>query len=523
MKTNYFKSGMIIINVLVFAAIAVTVTIALVNWGAQTIRTVRTLTNREQAFQVAEAGIEYYRWHLAHFASDYTDGTTTPQPYVHVFEDAQGQTIGQFSLTITPPTVGSTLVTVKSTGTLLVDPSISRTIQATLGKPSFAKYAFVANDFMRFGAGTVVNGPIQSNNGVHFDGVANNIVTSALATTTEPDSGDCHSVGALEWAVFTQYSSSTPCTSGTYDSQPYNPSFVNLPNRSDVFTVGRQTSVPNVSFSGITANLSTLQGLAGSVGAPNYTNLSAVGSGYYGYHIVFNYSAGTTTYNLYKVSALSSAPSGCGDSTTGWGTWSIKTETPYPSSGNNTFHLSANGVIFVAGNVWVNGTVGNNARITIAAGILPDPYPTNPRPNIIVNNDLKYTNKDGTEVIGLIAQGNVTVGLYSGDNLEIDAAIVAQNGRVGRFSYGTSCESSSSGNEWRRSTITVYGMIATFVRYGFSWKGSNNYNCGGSIGYIDNGYCNRNVIYDPNLLYGPPPSFPLSSSQYVPLTWQEVN
>ncbi len=30
--------------------------------------------NREMAFQIAEAGVNYYRWHLAHNKTDYKDG-----------------------------------------------------------------------------------------------------------------------------------------------------------------------------------------------------------------------------------------------------------------------------------------------------------------------------------------------------------------------------------------------------------------------------------------------------------------
>jgi hypothetical protein len=99
-------SGVILVNVLIFATIAVTVTSALVNWGATVLKTTRTLDSREQAFQIAEAGIEYYRWHLAHAATDYQDGTGGSGPYVHSLKDADGDTIGQYSLTITPPPVG---------------------------------------------------------------------------------------------------------------------------------------------------------------------------------------------------------------------------------------------------------------------------------------------------------------------------------------------------------------------------------------------------------------------------------
>jgi hypothetical protein len=52
-------------------------------------------------------------------------------------------------------------------------------------------------------------------------------------------------------------------------------------------------------------------------------------------------------------------------------------------------------------------------------------------------------------------------------------------------------------------------MIASSDRYGFA--------------YTDNtGYATRIINYDANLLYGPPPSFPLTSDQYQTISWREV-
>jgi hypothetical protein len=52
-------------------------------------------------------------------------------------------------------------------------------------------------------------------------------------------------------------------------------------------------------------------------------------------------------------------------------------------------------------------------------------------------------------------------------------------------------------------------MIASYQRYGFAWTDGT-------------GYVNRDITYDANLLYAPPPSFPLTSDQYQIISWQEV-
>ncbi len=477
--------GVILINVLVFAAIAVTVTSALVNWGATVLKTARTLDAREQAFQIAEAGVEYYRWHLAHAATDYQDGTGGPGPYVHSVKDADGDTIGQYSLTITPPPVGSTIVKVRSAGTITADPSISRTILATLAIPSLAKYAVVANQNMRFGAGTEVFGPIHSNAGVRFDGISHNLITSSLSTYDDPDDGSSQQ----RFAVYTTVSPQDP-----------NPPAA-VPSRPDVFMAGRQFPVQSYDFNGLTIDLSQMKTSAQS----NGVYLPASGS--QGYHIVLK---SNDTFDVYKVTALQSAPNNCTNSNnqTDWGTWSVKTQVHPVSGANNSpqnYPFPANGVVFVEDHVWVDGTV-NGARLTIAAGKFPDNVST--RKDIIINNDLTYANYDGTDVVSLVAQRNVTTGLFSDDTLRIDAALVAQNGRVGRFYYDSDCKSGGT-NYYNRSSLTLYGMIATNQRYGFAYTDGTGYDI-------------RNIIYDSNLLYGPPPSFPLTSSQYQTISWQEV-
>jgi hypothetical protein len=475
------KKGLILLNALVFSAVAAIIITGLVSWGGVVLRASRQIVDREQAFHIAEAGIDYYRWHLAHAATDYYDGnasTTSPGPYIHDFADKDGNTIGQFRLTVTPPPSGSTVVKVKSEGVFYASQEISRTIQASLAIPSLAKYAVVSNEATRFGAGTEVFGPIHSNDGIRFDGIAHNLVTSAKNTYTDTDSDACT---GNSWGVHT--------CSGVDDPAPP----TTIPDRSDVFTAGRQFPVPTIDFAGMTSDLSQIKANAQSAGryfAP---------SGSQGYRLVLKTN---DTFDVYRVTALVATPNNCTNSSNqdGWGTWSVRTQS---FVGNYTF--PANGLIFVEDHIWVEGTI-NTARLTIASARFPDSSTT--RTSITVNNPLRYTNTDGSDVLSLIAQNNFNVGLVSSSTLQIDAAIIAQNGRAGRYYYGTNCRVNSI-NYYVRDQLTLYGMIASNKRYGFAYTNGT-------------GYTIRNIVYDGNLLYSPPPSFPLTSSQYQIISWDEI-
>ncbi len=482
MRKRRGKRGQILVQVLVISTIAIAVIVALVNTALFHLGEVSRSVEGEQAFQIAEAGIEYYRWHLAHAPQDFTNGTGGLGPYVVSYADKNGVTIGEFSLTITPPAVGSTVVTLRSKGTLLASPRAVRTIEAKLAIPSLAKYAVVANDDLNFGPGTEVFGEVHSNDGIHFDGLAHNLVQSAKSGYNDPDHG-----GQDEFGVHTHVAPADPL--------PPAP----VPDRLDVFIAGRKFPVPAVDFDGLTATLAQIKTDAQASGL--YFPLS---NGF-GYEVVLKTD---DTFDLYEVASLKPKPGGCSNlvQDPDWGVWSVQVTTLL---GNYPF--PANGLIFFEDEVWVRGQI-DTARITIAAARFPD----NPsrRRTITVNSDLLYTNYDGRDAVGLIAQNDVNVGLYSEDDLRIDAAVVAKNGRVGRFYYrAPSGPQQYCGPEALRQTITLYGMIATYDRYGFSWSCSGVY-C--------SGYAGRNIIYDANLLYAPPPSFPLTSDKYEVISWEEV-
>ncbi len=467
---------MIIVQTLVFASIVVVIMAALASYSATAIRTGRTAFNREQALQAAEAGIDYYRWHLAHAPSDYQDGTGGAGPYIHDLKNRSGTTVAEFSLDITAPPVGSTIVKIESTGASSADPSYVRKVESSVAKPSIAKYAVAGNNAFRFGTGTEVFGPIHVNGGIRFDGLAHNLVTSGTTSYTDTDYDAC--TGANSYGVHTCVSPADP----TYPTA--------LPVRQDVFEAGRLISQPTIDFGGFTTDLATLK----SDAIANGFYRDVAGSGYVGYHMVLKTN---DTFDLYKINSWASLGS-CSSSPSGTLSWSVGAQT---LEGN--FPFPSNGIIFIEDHVVVDGQI-NGARLTITAADLPVPSNPNNYKNILTNNDLSYTNYDGSDSIGLIAQGGVMVGLQSENDLKIDAALVAQNGRVGRFYYyGSSCTNKT------RSIISLYGMIASYSRYGFAYTDGT-------------GYVTRSITYDANLLYAPPPSFPLTSSQYEILSWQEV-
>lgn len=486
MYTN--SRGSLLLMTIVFSAIAITMVYAFIGWASTSLQSARRLIAREQAFQIAEAGIDYYRWHLAHADTDYQDGTGDVGPYTHIFYDKTGVAIGEFELEITPPIVGSTLVTIESTGSVYVYPSTRRTIQTKLAIPSFAKYAIVSNGNLRVNEDTETYGLIHSNQGVRFDGFANNLVTSSRSSYDDPTHADPNQ----EFGVHTHVNE-PPSPGISQGHQPKESPPPPAEDRIDVFAAGREFPVQQVDFAAITNDLSTIK-----------TNAQADGqyfgpSGALGYHMVLKTD---DTFDLYQVTSLMAPPGNCkapNGQKNGWGTWTINPTNGETLLGNYT--NPDNGLVFVEDTLWIDGQI-DTARLTIAAATFPDNPST--RRNIVFLHDLLYTHYDGQDVIGLIAQNDFMSGMASDYDLRIDAALVTQHGNVWRYAYGNQCSPYNV-----RGTLTTYGMLGTSSSTTISYVGNQ-------------GYQYTEIIYDPFLLFGPPPSFPLTSDKYSTISWEEI-
>lgn len=252
-----------------------------------------------------------------------------------------------------------------------------------------------------------------------------------------------------------------------------------------------QFPVPVVDFNLITTNLSTLKTTSQGQGL-YYGNLGL------GYHIRFKSTGG---FDAYRVKKLRNPVNFYDGERWVRGTWDIEQEEFIESKSLP----SGCGIIFIEDNVWVDGVV--NGKATLVAAKLPDNPSTNK--NIMIHGNLAYLAKDGSHALGLIAQKNVIVPLYSAPNdLEINAVLLAQKGRVARFYY-----TSAYSPYHIRSSITLYGAIITNKVWTWSWVNGS--------GTIISGYQTTNTTYDPNLTYNPPPGFPVQGDFQI-LKWEEV-
>lgn len=456
-------------------------------------------TNKEQSFQLAEAGVYFYRWYLAHETSALNQKKLSEfwagdflgkEEGGYEVEFPQGSPIGKYNIEVEAPESNSTIVTVKATGWTYKDPNVKRVVQVRFRKPSWSEYAVVTDSDIRFGEGTTINGKIHSNGGIRFDGVAQNLITSHKDVYDDPDH-----TGDPEFGVHTH--------KGTVDPLPP----ANIPVRDDVFEAGRQFPVTEVSFTGFSEDNDFIKeeaqkGLGGNGCTANgcYFDDTKEGreiilknNGTFEMRTVVSYDS--SSFGIIEYQRNDKPNKTCSDRT--------------DSRCVTIFNIPDNGIIFVENNAWVEGKISNK-QITIVASDTSELNPASYGKDIYIGKDnLNYTSYDGTDVIGLVAQKDISVIRDSLSNLVIDAALLAQNGRVGRGYYPG----------YYKSSITVNGAIATKLRYGFTYVGSN-YNCGSGV-VIGNGYCTRNLNFDNDLLYYPPPYFPTGDAYAIDL-WEEL-
>ncbi|MFC1730827.1 hypothetical protein ACFL6I_10885 [candidate division KSB1 bacterium] len=460
------QQGYITMLVLVFSGIFFVIVTSLAGFIFVQNKVLLAKENRETAFNIAEAGLDYYKWFLAHFPSDLQDGTGDVGPYEHSYSDPEGGTIGTFSLEVTGDEQCSTImaVDIESTGWSSSDSTFTRTIFGTYAQPSVAEYAFILNSDVWAGSDRTIIGRYHSNGGIRMDASNESLVESAVST----------------WTCTTTFGCDPDSTENGVFGSSVNSELWQYP-------------VTQIDFSGITSDLVSMKSLAQSDGV-------YIGdSGAYGYRVNFKNDG---TFDVYTVT---SAGSGEWAYSSQWGWeqeyYTILTETFL----QNYTPPSGCGLVFIEDNVWLEGTV--NGKVTLASADLVN---ANIETDIIINNNIDYSTLTGTDGLTAIAEEDILVPLESPDDLLIRGIFIAQTGHFGRNYY--SADVGYYPDHAYKNSLTMHGTVVSNGRVGTKWNCSDVY-C--------SGYNTRSNSYDQTQAKNPPPLTPYTSDDFRFIEWRE--
>lgn len=464
------KSGFFLPIIMMLSVIFLSLIVATISMAMSNLKVANNHRDREIAMEVAEAGINYYLWHLAHNNTDYCDGQACTGdavngygPYSHNYTDTAGKTIGSYEITLYPPNQDSNVVKIESVGKAS-GRTLKRKIISELGMPAYSKYTlFVQGEELWLGNNEEITGTVF----VNGNGICNQGEITKDSYSTE------------------QTYDSYACGNGTQG--------ISGPG---IFGGSKNYPVAPVDFSQLDIDMTTLRNDSQALGEPSYFD----SSGSNGYYVLLK----SNSFDLYRVTAYYGSMRD--DQNNNADDLSIRNKTflanySYPESG----------VIYFEDNVWVDGQV-DNQKITIAA-YDPEESRNFFKKNIIVNNNLLFTNYDGSDKIGLISQNFIYVPRKAPATIRIDAAMIAYGsvGYSGAIRIKAYCNPTSSCNDDHKTKITVYGSMAH--RGGLWW--TMDYGGGKWSGYA----ATETIIDESNVL-NPPPKFPVTGSYQI-LSWRE--
>ncbi|PIR69269.1 MAG: hypothetical protein COU47_04210 [Candidatus Niyogibacteria bacterium CG10_big_fil_rev_8_21_14_0_10_46_36] len=463
------NAGIVVVLVIVFGSIFVMLLGGSLGFiGLQHRQSLERVSYAE-ALEIAEAGVNYYRWHLAHDPEDLQDGTGGGGPYVHEYHDPEGGLLGYFSLEVSGNmscgvVSGAQLV---STGWTVDHPDVKRTVSVKYVRPTVADFSFLLNDNVWAGADREIKGPYHSNGGIRMDGENNSLVTSSKET----------------WL----------CTS----SFGCNPS----QNQDGVFGAGENSDlwrfpVSTFDFNGITVDLAEIKAITQGGGG-----LYFAPSGEYGYHVILKEDRTIDVWMVTAVNAIDAY-----NTETGW-------HDEYSVIGAETFLgnfpvPSDCGAVFVEDTLWIGSSSIEsrvNGKITLVSADLTDP---NKETDIWINGDVTYADPE-TDGFVLIAQHNNLIGLQVPDSMELQGVFIAQTGHFGRNHYPTTYSPYH-----KREKLEIFGSVVSNGRVGTKWTSS---------GVWVSGFDKRENTYDPEMSFEPPAFLPATSNEYEFKQWEEVD
>ncbi len=427
-----------------------------------------------KAFSVAEAGLEYYKWHLAHYPNDMQNGTGSAGPYEIDYADPEAGVSGTYTLSINGNQACGQLtsVDIESVGESADAPGVTRTLRARYARPSVGTYSYVLNDSVWAGADRTILGPYHSNGGIRMDGTANSGVSSSLST----------------WSCTSSY--------GCSPTQNNAPGVVGSGPNQALW----EYPVPQVDFGAISADFGNLKTLAQAEGVyyPRFSSGTNQNNENYwrGYRLTFNANNTVTVRRVDDLTNLGVTPVNSSDDSDDWAL--IADDDPYEV---RTIPADC-GLIFVEDHVWVEGTIPSKITLVAAnvanAGVAPNAY---------LLNNVQYQTTDGTDGFTLIAEHNVLISPSAPNSMTLHGIYIAQGGAFGMNAYDSCTYADKTG------TLTMLGTTVSNKRTGTQWTSY----CGG----YHKGFQNRIDSYDRYVATDPPPFTPVVSQDYQFVDWRE--
>jgi len=413
---------------------------------------------QQQAGDIAEAGLNYYKWYLAHNSGDVSGGG------VYEYTDPELGRIGEYELAVTGNSYCGQIssIEVESTGRTDANPDAVAIISATYKQPTVAEYSFINNEGVRFGDNRIITGPVHGNNWVQMDGAHNSFVGSGIAT---------YNGGG-----------------GVFTATPPDPS-----NATPALFV---YPIDPINFTGLTIDLSQMKTSADADGI------------YYGpttqdgYKVVFN---GNSTVDVYTVRTWTNYWSY--SSTENWHRGEYNYINDQTQIANNLPIDPDCPVLFFEDKLWIEGAI--NQKVAIAAGL----NSSNAQNNIVIDGNVTYVAGTNAGLVA-IAEDDIDVGIDVPNNMTANGIYIAQNGRFGRNLYretgGYQLPNSSPNLRQyvSRSSLTRLGSVISNLRGGTAWTDGT-------------GFQTRDTSFDRDQIDDPPPLTPTTNDVYELQDWRQ--
>ncbi len=477
------NKGIITAYVLVFGAIFLLLLAGLLGFVLIQLRTAEQKVSWQEALNIAEAGMNYYRWCLN---NEVTQNCDLEKDY----QDASGNNIGKFQIQLQETsncglTISQRII---STGWTYKYPNLKRKVSVFYGRESVAKYSYILNSNVWIGSDHIIRGPYHSNGGIRFDGQNMSTVSSAQNQWVCTSSFGCGPSGVGYGIGLCPPEEETGCKIINFQCVcPGVFSTTQVSNR-DLFLY----PIPQFDFDRITADLAQIKNAAQNSGGIYLPPSNQINSQGKGWHLIFNSDG---TFQAKIITSLSPTYAYSLEEDWHYDYFTITSEIPY-----QIFTIpSSCSVIFVEDNLWPEGVI--KGKVTLASANLSDP---NKDTDVILQANLNYTNLDGSDGLTLIGERNVLIGPNSPDYMVLRGIFVAQKGRFSRNHY--------PGNI--RQSLKIYGSIVSSGRVGTQWINQG--------GHIISGYLERETYVDPYLLYNPPIFTPFLSSEFKIVKWEEI-